>query len=57
MEKMQERILKGQCFNNACVLYSAILSKEVSVNAEDVIFIFSLAEKLYNQAIEIKWTD
>lgn len=54
---MQERILKGQCFNNACVLYSAILSKEVSVNAEDVIFIFSLAEKLYNQAIEIKWTD
>lgn len=51
--KRQLQIFKGQCFNNACVLYSPIYTLQ-NID-EDLKNIFKLAQELYDEGIKRDW--
>lgn len=51
MDELQERIFKGQCFNNACTL---IAGSGQTVNPETV---YQLAQDLYDKGIELNWVE
>lgn len=49
--KRQLDIFRGQCFNNACVLYFTL-----SVDKDkNIIEVFDLAEQLYEEGLKRNW--